>query len=185
MPTPQAHDLQIRDSALNDVGGNQFNVHGVVQVIINRHSGQHRCESSSPYRIRRQLKQARLSALVSPTGHSPRQQSRQSDSDTYARILLPKGHGYPLWIPEPPSNINDYAKEGLTIGDVGVVTFDGGFNYFFNVFLPRNHPHNLLAPPTLDHLTLSAQDVLTKVNLHPQPCVIKGGSVVTYTPEDR
>ena len=71
------------------------------------------------------------------------------------------------------------------LGDVGMVTFDGGFNYFFNVFLPGNHPHNLLAPPTLDHLTLSGQDVITKFNIHPPARVITGGPVVIYAPEDR
>ncbi|KAF9238229.1 hypothetical protein BU15DRAFT_38191, partial [Melanogaster broomeanus] len=49
--------------------------------------------------------------------------------------------GYPLWAPEPASNLpEDYHRTGLKIGDVGVVTEDGGFDVLFNISLPTSHP---------------------------------------------
>jgi len=58
--------------------------------------------------------------------------------EIYASMLLHHGHGYPLWIPEPnnalsPSNF----AEGTRIGDVGLLTSSGGFDYLFNIFLPE------------------------------------------------
>ncbi|KAK0211869.1 hypothetical protein IW262DRAFT_1280255 [Armillaria fumosa] len=47
----------------------------------------------------------------------------------YASLILPKGHGYPLWIPEPRSN----HPNGTQIGDLGILNDDGGFTYLFNV----------------------------------------------------
>jgi len=113
-------------------------------------------------------------------GQDPSQQPRPTDSDTYSRVLLTRGHGYPLWLPEPPTNIGNYKEEGLRIGDVGMVAFDGGFIYFFNIFLPPSHPLNILAPPTLVHLTLSEKDIVKRPNIHPRGCVIASDSVATY-----
>ncbi|THV06077.1 hypothetical protein K435DRAFT_44087 [Dendrothele bispora CBS 962.96] len=67
----------------------------------------------------------------------------QSDSNLYTRLLLPKGHGYPLWIPETDTNLPvEYRRYGTRIGDVGIVTDDGGFDYLFNICLPANDPVN-------------------------------------------
>ncbi|KDQ58162.1 hypothetical protein JAAARDRAFT_57909 [Jaapia argillacea MUCL 33604] len=60
----------------------------------------------------------------------------ESTHETYARLLLPKRDGYPLWVPEPTglSNIPTlYREDGYQIGDVGVVNHSGGFRVFFNV----------------------------------------------------
>ncbi|KIK66670.1 hypothetical protein GYMLUDRAFT_218101 [Collybiopsis luxurians FD-317 M1] len=63
-----------------------------------------------------------------------------NSSETYARLLLPCGHGYPLWVPEPNEALpEEYLSTGVRIGDVGLVTADGAFNFLFNVFLPENH----------------------------------------------
>ena len=64
----------------------------------------------------------------------------QSPQDTYARHLA-SGRGYPLWTPEPNMTLPDvYCREGLKIGDVGVVVpEDGSFDVFFNVCLPSTH----------------------------------------------
>ena len=35
-----------------------------------------------------------------------------------------------------------YQRQGVTIGDVGIFTTDGGFNFLFNVCLPAGHPSN-------------------------------------------
>lgn len=60
--------------------------------------------------------------------------------DVYARNLL-SHRGYPLWTPEPNIELPEcYQREGLKIGDVGVVDEDGSFDVFFNITLPREHP---------------------------------------------
>ncbi|KAK0433773.1 hypothetical protein EV421DRAFT_1994059 [Armillaria borealis] len=53
----------------------------------------------------------------------------QRAPDIYASLMLPKGHGYPLWLPGPPSNL----PNGTQIGNLGVLNDDGGFTYLFNV----------------------------------------------------
>ena len=61
-------------------------------------------------------------------------------SETYARLLLTHGHGYPLWVPEPNEALpEEYFSGGVRIGDLGLVTADGAFDFLFNVFLPKDH----------------------------------------------
>ncbi|KAF8549735.1 hypothetical protein OG21DRAFT_558303 [Imleria badia] len=73
-----------------------------------------------------------------PTSH--RTDMAYSPQDVYARRLV-SCRGYPLWTPEPNMNLPDvYIREGLKIGDVGVVVpEDGSFDVFFNVCLPDTH----------------------------------------------
>lgn len=61
--------------------------------------------------------------------------------DIYARNLL-SHRGCPLWTPEPNIELPEsYRREGLRIGDVGVVVpEEGSFDVFFNITLPRVHP---------------------------------------------
>lgn len=61
--------------------------------------------------------------------------------DIYARNLL-SHRGCPLWTPEPNIELPEsYRREGLRIGDVGVVVpEEGSFDVFFNITLPREHP---------------------------------------------
>ena len=77
--------------------------------------------------------------------------------DVYARNLI-SHRGYPLWTPEPNIELPEsYQREGLKIGDVGVVVpEDGSFDVFFNITLPREHP--LHAPD-------GVPDNFTQVNL--------------------
>ncbi|KAK1226390.1 SCF ubiquitin ligase complex subunit cdc4 [Marasmius sp. AFHP31] len=57
------------------------------------------------------------------------------ESEMYARLFYPLRHGYPLWCPDPNDALSDdYKKIGIQIGDVGVVTEDGGFDFAFNVW---------------------------------------------------
>ncbi|KAH0828724.1 hypothetical protein J3R83DRAFT_3135 [Lanmaoa asiatica] len=64
----------------------------------------------------------------------------RSPQDVYAR-LLSSPRGYPLWTPEPSNELLMERQDGLRIGDVGVVIpDDGGFDVFFNICLPRDHP---------------------------------------------
>lgn len=75
-------------------------------------------------------------------------QTYLSDSDNYARCLLFKGHGYPLWVPKPDDNLREqYKDRGVDIGDVGIVTADGDFDFLFNICLPEDHPINIGRTP--------------------------------------
>ena len=57
-----------------------------------------------------------------------------SSSDIYRDLLLRMGHGLPLWKPKPDANLPEaYIKQGISIGDLGLLTDDGGFDYLFNI----------------------------------------------------
>ncbi len=61
----------------------------------------------------------------------------------YRQLLMRSGHGYPLWIPEPDAGLPvDYQREGVTIGDLGLLTAGGGFDFIFNVHVDAGHPVN-------------------------------------------
>jgi hypothetical protein len=105
----------------------------------------------------------------------------ETDANAYARILLTRGHGYPLWVPEPPTNIDGYAVEGARIGDVGVINYDGSFKFLFNIFLPRSHAINVLAPPSLEHIELRAVDSTTKPNIHLPGTIMASDSIACET----
>ena len=63
-----------------------------------------------------------------------------SPQDVYAR-LLSSPRGYTLWTPEPSNELLVERRDGLRIGDVGVVIpDDGGFDVFFNICLPPDYP---------------------------------------------
>jgi hypothetical protein len=59
-----------------------------------------------------------------------------------------EAHGFPLWIPQPNMILpRSYQRQGVSIGDVGIITLDGGFDFLFNVCLPAGHPSNPDALP--------------------------------------
>jgi hypothetical protein len=64
-------------------------------------------------------------------------------SEVYARLLLPKKLGLPLWTPEPDDNLSDeYRKKGVSIGDVGIMKSDGDFDFLFNICVSSDDPVN-------------------------------------------
>ncbi|KAE9404778.1 hypothetical protein BT96DRAFT_916660 [Gymnopus androsaceus JB14] len=64
-------------------------------------------------------------------------------SDIYARLLLPHSHGYPFWIPEPNEALpTEYINTGISVGDLGLVRQDGGFDFLFNIFLKADNKIN-------------------------------------------
>src|SRR6201996_460434 len=84
-----------------------------------------------------------------------------SDSRLYSRLLLPKGHGYPLFRPEPFDDLPvDARRRGTEIGDVGVLTSDGSFDVIFNICRPAEDPLNRFrVPEGFEQIRLGAGDV--------------------------
>jgi len=48
-----------------------------------------------------------------------------------------------MWIPGPNMKLPmEYRRNGIRIGDVGVIYRREGFSFLFNIFLPADHPVN-------------------------------------------
>jgi hypothetical protein len=69
--------------------------------------------------------------------------SPDSSNNIYERHLLLKKKGFPLWIPEPNRTLPmPYRRDGVSIGDVGIITTSGAFSFLFNICLPHDDPIN-------------------------------------------
>lgn len=67
----------------------------------------------------------------------------QTSNVIYERQMLLKKHGFPLWIPQPNIRLSlSYRQRGVCVGDVGIITSYGAFDYLFNICLPAAHPSN-------------------------------------------
>ncbi|KAJ7800335.1 hypothetical protein B0H13DRAFT_1534572, partial [Mycena leptocephala] len=65
----------------------------------------------------------------------------------YSSQLLGQGRGFPLYVPGPQINLSaEYRRRGVAIGDVGTVTPEGIFDFYFNIYLPANNPINANVP---------------------------------------
>jgi hypothetical protein len=95
-----------------------------------------------------------------------------SDSDLYSRLLLPKGHGYPLFHPQPFDDLPMETRHvGTDIGDVGVVTSDGSFDAVFNIRFSARHPRNRFGVPEgFEQITLDPGDVAPRAQYHRPGC---------------
>jgi hypothetical protein len=103
-----------------------------------------------------------------------------SDSENYARFLLAEKHGYPLWLPDSFANLpSDYRDKGVRIGDLGIITSDGGFDFVFNICLPPDDPVNLNRVPTgFRPLQLDDnRDIATVPHMHSRGCDISSSLV--------
>jgi hypothetical protein len=61
----------------------------------------------------------------------------------YAQHMTEKGRGTPIWHPGPSNTLPEaYRRRGTAVGDVGILTASGGFDFFFNISLPADHPIN-------------------------------------------
>jgi hypothetical protein len=48
-----------------------------------------------------------------------------------------------MWSTEPSSTLPSvYRRRGIAIGDVGILTAFGAFDFLFNICLPADHPIN-------------------------------------------
>ncbi|KAF5324403.1 hypothetical protein D9619_011261 [Psilocybe cf. subviscida] len=75
--------------------------------------------------------------------NDPSPRSRRESPDVYVDCLLTKDRGYPLWIPSPDRSLPSLNRTlGISVGDVGVLTPEGGFDFLFNIFYDATHPIN-------------------------------------------
>ncbi|KAJ3724081.1 hypothetical protein EV361DRAFT_224778 [Lentinula raphanica] len=92
------------------------------------------------------------------------------ESDVYAQLLLPCRQGYPLW---EPKTYNEhlpevYKKVGVHLGDVGLLTRLGGFDYLFNVCHEADHELNRGRVP-VDFIPISNYIADRDINQHEFP----------------
>lgn len=67
--------------------------------------------------------------------------NKTQPNHVYERQLLEKQRGFPLWMPE--CNLSwrvEKQKQGIRVGDVGLITKNGSFTYLFNITVPVGHP---------------------------------------------
>jgi hypothetical protein len=94
--------------------------------------------------------------------------STDGGSEAY-RILLLEKLGYPLWYPDLDENLPaTYREHGVRVGDVGIITEGGQFDFIFNVHgdCARHVSH-----------PWASQDTFSYSNVRSPGTVIKRGSV--------
>ncbi|KAJ7599939.1 hypothetical protein C8J56DRAFT_3537 [Mycena floridula] len=81
--------------------------------------------------------------------------------DIYARNLLRHGHGYPLYNPNPSTDMLPvYLQSGIPVGSLGIITDDGGFDFLFNACAPADDPINADGvPPDFIHFPLHRKSI--------------------------
>ncbi|KAK0445317.1 uncharacterized protein EV420DRAFT_1648449 [Desarmillaria tabescens] len=98
----------------------------------------------------------------------------------YTKLLLSRGHGYPLWIPEPDYSLcSAYVDRGICVGDVGIIRDDGGFDFIFNAFLEADNPvHEGGVPPNFAPLRMESRNpVRTIYCQHPRGSSVRSSHV--------
>ncbi|KAF8145794.1 caspase domain-containing protein [Mycena galopus ATCC 62051] len=103
-----------------------------------------------------------------------------SDSRLYTRLLLPKGHGYPLFHPQPYEDLPLEARRvGIEIGDVGVLTSDGSFDVIFNICRSADDPGNRFGVPEgFEQIELDpAKDIASRPRYHRPGCHVSNSKI--------
>jgi hypothetical protein len=104
-----------------------------------------------------------------------------SESEIYCSLLLRQKRGFPLYVPGPQINLPaPYQRHGVGIGDVGSITPEGIFDFFFNVFLPPEHPINANHTP-VDFSPMPSYEAIDVFHLNYDP----GNYVATSTVQKR
>jgi hypothetical protein len=103
----------------------------------------------------------------------------QAASHTYAQLLLTKKLGYPLWYPELSTNLpRAYLQKGISIGDVGMITPDGSFDFLFNICEEADDPVNgNNVPPGFAQVSMEQREKDTFPNMCGPGTVICSASV--------
>lgn len=101
-----------------------------------------------------------------PQKSSPNRIYQKHISNLDDRLL-----GHPLWIPQPNIQLpKEYRAQGILIGDVGILTPQGGFHFLFNILRhssdpinPNNLPQDFspLYPP-LNGIDIAKDEVFSK-----------------------
>ncbi|KAJ7019841.1 hypothetical protein C8F04DRAFT_326503 [Mycena alexandri] len=106
-----------------------------------------------------------------------------SESEIYCNQLMRRRRGFPLYVPSPPENLPiEYQTHGVAIGDVGSITPEGIFDFYFNIYLPADHPINDNDVPENFHpLVPYSSKSLTSLVYDPGDSV-STSSVVKLTP---
>jgi len=62
----------------------------------------------------------------------------ETSCEVYRRhMALRKKGRHPLWIPQPNLHLPlEYRRRGTQVGDVGIITEDGAFDFMFNICAP-------------------------------------------------
>ncbi|KAF8196290.1 hypothetical protein K438DRAFT_757411 [Mycena galopus ATCC 62051] len=91
-----------------------------------------------------------------------------ADSQLYSRLLLPKGHGYPLFHPQPFDDLPlESRRVGTEIGDVGVVTSDGSFDPIFNICRAADDSLNRFGVPEgFERVNLCPEEITLRELYH-------------------
>ncbi|KAF8142887.1 hypothetical protein K438DRAFT_1634578, partial [Mycena galopus ATCC 62051] len=118
------------------------------------------------------------------------------ESEIYCSQLRRQKRGRPLYGPAPQINLSAaFRRRGVAIGDVGRVTPEGTFDFFFNIFLSSEHPINGNRTPDdfsplpfyesvdISHVEYSPGSYVStatveKVDLEPSNCVAPRGAVL-------
>ncbi|KAF8972493.1 hypothetical protein BDZ97DRAFT_836347 [Flammula alnicola] len=100
----------------------------------------------------------------------------------YARSLLPLGNGFGLNVAlGSESRPKLHMSQGAVIGDVGIMDSNGSFEFWFNLFLPPDHPNQptKTMPPNFSplHPPLSKEELLTVPDHFPPGTVIASDGV--------
>jgi hypothetical protein len=103
----------------------------------------------------------------------------QADNQIYARNLLSKGYGYPMWFPEPFDNLPDvYKANGVRIGDVGIITVHGSFDFLFNICVSSDDPINCHGVPEgFEQVEYTPLEVSTHVRGHASGADFRSASI--------
>ncbi|KAF8902755.1 hypothetical protein CPB84DRAFT_831561 [Gymnopilus junonius] len=91
------------------------------------------------------------------------------------------GHGFPMW--EPSGNLarsEIHLKEGIRIGDMGLVTKEGGFTLFFNIFLSKTDPYQRRCPPEHEPLlpAIDPSEVIIDTTQFPRPSILTSNGIL-------
>jgi hypothetical protein len=105
--------------------------------------------------------------------------SHESPAILYSRLLASQSPGIPLFIPEPDEDLpKEYRSQGVMIGDVGVITPDGAFDFYFNACAHANDPINFNGVPrNFRPIKLKPSNVSTRPYALPRGHVISSSSV--------
>ncbi|KAJ7815518.1 hypothetical protein B0H14DRAFT_3745764 [Mycena olivaceomarginata] len=99
---------------------------------------------------------------------TPQTAAVYSESENYSNQLLRQGRGFPLYAPKPcKSHPAEYRRRGVTIGDVGTVTPDGNFDFFFNIYRSADDPVNTNVPEGFVPLSLYDRGDVTREDFDP------------------